>query len=273
MLIPREQQLPGFSTRGEMLYTPQRVCQPCAAVLFPLQNDIKQLFGAYNQDIDIDRHNVDRYLSLPNGLMSNNMEGDIIHAVYTLYNFTSDNAIEGKDRIPKALIKKAQGLVFLTIVKAGFFVSGRYGSGIIIARIDDDDNNDGKAGGGSTPASSSSSTVTSPPGSFAPSAATSKRSSSNAAGGAASSNRTKWSAPSALTLTGIGMGMQVGGEIMDVVLILRTKAAVSVFKANTQVSLGAGLSVTVGPVGRAAETEVRAGSAGASAAYSCKFSK
>ena len=67
------------------------------------------------------------------------------------------------------------------------------------------------------------------------------------------------------------MGFQIGGELMNVILILRTQSAVNVFKTGTQVSLGAGLSVSVGPVGRAAETELHAGTSGATAAYSCKL--
>lgn len=225
LLIPREQQLPGSSERGEALYVPQRCCNACADVLLPLQKDIQKLFVQSGQDIGIDRTNTERYFSLPT--FTSTMETDITQAVYTLYNFTSDNAIEGRDRIPKVLLKKAKGIVFMTIAKAGFGFSGRYGSGVVIAKL--------PVGSGSTAGSGS-----------------------------------QWSGPSALSLTGIGFGMQVGGEIMDLILILRSSAAVRMFMSGTQVSLGTGLSVSVGPVGRAAETNIHAGSKGATAAYSCK---
>jgi SH3 domain-containing YSC84-like protein 1 len=161
------------------------------------------------------------------------MEQNITQAAYTLYNFTSDNVIEGRDRIPKALLKKAKGIVFLTVAKAGFVFSGRYGSGIVIAKLD----SNSKRG-------ADMSTV---PGTSA-----------------------VWSGPSALSLTGIGLGMQLGGEIMDLILILRSSAAVRMFMTDTQISIGGGLSVSVGPVGRAAETNIHAGSKGATAAYSCE---
>ena len=112
-----------------------------------------------------------------------------------MFNFTDDNAIEGRDRIPKSLLNKAKGIVFLTVAKAGFIVSGRFGSGIVIAKLDCDQQDN-------------------------------------------QSQTAQWSAPSAIGLTGVGMGMQIGGEVMDVILILRSRAAVDVFKTDTQVSLG-----------------------------------
>lgn len=36
------------------------------------------------------------------------------------------------------LIAKARGLAILTVVKAGFLVTARGGSGIVIAKLDDD---------------------------------------------------------------------------------------------------------------------------------------
>lgn len=179
-----------------------------------MQDSIRELFANYNQEIEVDRGTSSRYLTLPG---ASSMRKGIIHAVYTLFNFTADNAIEGGDRIPKALIKSARGLMFLTVAKAGFIVSGRYGNGIIIARLPDD----------------------------------------------------SWSAPSSVSLTGVGWGLQMGGEIMDIVLVLRTDGAVNTFKTTTQVALGTGLSITIGPVGRAAETDIHVGKAGAAAAYSC----
>ncbi|RYH21751.1 hypothetical protein EON65_20225 [archaeon] len=44
--------------------------------------------------------------------------------------------------------------------------------------------------------------------------------------------------------------VQVGAELTDVMLILSTEQAVNTFKARAQVSVGAELGVSVGPVGR-----------------------
>jgi len=42
--------------------------------------------------------------------------------------------------IPLDLLQCAKGLIFLTVIKAGFMVSGRIGTGLLIARADDDQN-------------------------------------------------------------------------------------------------------------------------------------
>ena len=39
--------------------------------------------------------------------------------------------------IPKAVLERAKGLAVFRIVKAGFIVTGRAGSGVVIARLDD----------------------------------------------------------------------------------------------------------------------------------------
>ena len=62
----------------------------------------------------------------------------------------------------------------------------------------------------------------------------------------------RWSAPSAIGPAGVGWGPQIGGEIMDFVIILNTQRAVKAFCASDQVNLGAELGISLGPVGRVA---------------------
>ncbi|KAM0793331.1 hypothetical protein ACM66B_000787 [Microbotryomycetes sp. NB124-2] len=57
-----------------------------------------------------------------------------------------------------------------------------------------------------------------------------------------------WSAPSGILLHTIGFGFLAGIDVYDVVLILRTQAAVDAF-THPRVSLGAELGVTAGPMG------------------------
>lgn len=135
-----------------------------------------------------------------------------------LYNFK--NTL-GEEKIPRELLDIAKGVVFLTIVKAGFMFTGRYGTGIVVAKLPDG----------------------------------------------------RWSAPSALMLTGMGWGLQVGAEVTDVLLILSTDQAVNTFKAKAQVSVGAELGVSVGPIGRSIESDVTAGTKGAAHAFSYAQSK
>jgi lipid-binding SYLF domain-containing protein len=57
-----------------------------------------------------------------------------------------------------------------------------------------------------------------------------------------------WSAPSGILVHTLGVGLMIGIDIYDVVLILNTDKAVSAF-AHPRVRLGAELAVAVGPVG------------------------
>ena len=57
-----------------------------------------------------------------------------------------------------------------------------------------------------------------------------------------------WSCPSAITVSGFGWGLQFGGELTDVMLVLTTESAVEVFESRGQMSVGAELGVSVGPM-------------------------
>ncbi|XP_010052155.2 FYVE, RhoGEF and PH domain-containing protein 5 [Eucalyptus grandis] len=82
-----------------------------------------------------------------------------------------------------------------------------------------------------------------------------------------------WSPPSAISSCGIGWGAQAGGELTDFVIVLRTTEAVKTFGGTAHFSVGAGLSAAVGPIGRAAEADVRAGDGGCAACYTYSCSK
>ncbi|KVI02139.1 Ysc84 actin-binding domain-containing protein [Cynara cardunculus var. scolymus] len=68
-----------------------------------------------------------------------------------------------------------------------------------------------------------------------------------------------WSPPSAISSFGMGWGAQVGGEVMDFIIVLRNSDAVKTFGGNAHLSVGAGASAAAGIVGRAAEADFRAG--------------
>jgi SH3 domain-containing YSC84-like protein 1 len=105
--------------------------------------------------------------------------------------------------IPPAVMRDAKGLAILTVTKAGFIVTGKGGSGLVIARV-------GKG----------------------------------------------WSGPSAIGTGGVGFGFQAGAEVSELVIVLNTPEAVNAFSKGGNVTLGAGMSVAVGPVGRTAEGSV-----------------
>jgi lipid-binding SYLF domain-containing protein len=105
--------------------------------------------------------------------------------------------------IPPRVMRDAKGVAILTVTKAGFVLSGRGGTGVVIARTE-----------------------------------------------------TGWSGPSAIGTGGIGVGFQAGIQVTESVIILNTQEAVKAFSQGGNVTLGANLSVAVGPVGRSAEASV-----------------
>ncbi|PKI58092.1 hypothetical protein CRG98_021519 [Punica granatum] len=82
-----------------------------------------------------------------------------------------------------------------------------------------------------------------------------------------------WSTPSAISSFGLGWGTQVGGELTDFIVVLRTKDAVKTFSGDAHLSAGAGVSAAIGVVGRAAEANLRAGNGGYAACYTYSCSK
>ena len=105
--------------------------------------------------------------------------------------------------IPPAVMRDAKGVAIFTMTKVGFIVSGRGGSGVVLARTE-----------------------------------------------------TGWSGPSAIGTGGIGVGFQAGMQVTEHVMILNTVEALKAFTQGTNFTLGANLSVAVGPVGRSAEAGV-----------------
>ncbi|KAL5732193.1 hypothetical protein ACHQM5_004840 [Ranunculus cassubicifolius] len=82
-----------------------------------------------------------------------------------------------------------------------------------------------------------------------------------------------WSAPSAISSFGLGWGAQVGGELTDFIVVLRTEEAVKTFSGNVHMSVGAGASAAAGIVGRVVEADLRAGDGGYAACYTYSCSK
>ncbi|XP_010932348.1 uncharacterized protein [Elaeis guineensis] len=82
-----------------------------------------------------------------------------------------------------------------------------------------------------------------------------------------------WSAPSAILSVGLGWGAQIGGELMDFIIVLHGSKAVKTFTSRMHFSLGGGLSAAAGPVGRVFEADLRAGDKGSGMCYTYSCSK
>ncbi|KAL2458163.1 RING/FYVE/PHD-type zinc finger family protein [Forsythia ovata] len=82
-----------------------------------------------------------------------------------------------------------------------------------------------------------------------------------------------WSAPSAILSVGLGWGAQIGGELMDFIIVLHDSKAVKTFCSRLHFSLGAGCSAAAGPIGRVVEADFRAGEKGSGMCYTYSCSK
>ncbi|KAK9132236.1 hypothetical protein Scep_011764 [Stephania cephalantha] len=82
-----------------------------------------------------------------------------------------------------------------------------------------------------------------------------------------------WSPPSSISSFGVGWGAQVGGELADFIIVLRTDNAVKTFSGNIHFSVGAGLSAAAGTFGRAFEADLHAGDGSYAACYTYSCSK
>lgn len=82
-----------------------------------------------------------------------------------------------------------------------------------------------------------------------------------------------WSAPSSILSFGLGWGAQIGGELMDFIIVLHGSEAVKTFTSRMHFSMGAGLSAAAGPIGRVLEADLRTGDRGSGICYTYSCSK
>ncbi|KAG7398814.1 SH3 domain-containing YSC84-like protein 1 [Phytophthora boehmeriae] len=194
---------------------PQRVCTICAPILQCFQDGLNSQYANCHKE---NPHEAKTRLHLP---YSRSLESACRSAADILGNFFRPDFGADSDRyIPVSFLKRAHGIAFLTVIKAGLLITAKMGTGIVIAKLDD---------------------------------------------GA-------WSAPSAIGTAGIGGGFEAGGELIEVMIVMGSKNAVKVFH-RTQVNVGGGLSVAVGPYGRDALAQAAASRGGFNANYSYSHSR
>lgn len=194
---------------------PQRVCTICAPILQYFQDGLNTQYANCHKE---NPHEAKSRLHMP---YSGSLEKECRNAADIIGNFFRADFGADSDRyIPVSFLKKAHGLAFLTVIKAGLLITAKVGTGIVIAKLDDG----------------------------------------------------TWSAPSAIGTAGIGGGLEAGGEIVEFMIILGSKNAVKVFH-RTQVNVGGGLSLAVGPYGREANAQAAASRGGFNANFSYSHSR
>lgn len=114
---------------------PQRICEACHAILEPMQNDLTSVLSNHQRvnTIDVDSGNCSyrRYFNLP---FSQTLGSEIRKAAYTTHNLFSNNWIKDGS-VPIGLIAEAKGLAYLTVIKGGFILAPRVGTGLVISRL------------------------------------------------------------------------------------------------------------------------------------------
>jgi lipid-binding SYLF domain-containing protein len=75
-----------------------------------------------------------RWLNSP---IAMSMNEEIRKAAYTIRNFMYTGGVIHDKQIPMELLRIARGLAFLTVVKAGFLLTGKVGTGLVVARLPD----------------------------------------------------------------------------------------------------------------------------------------
>jgi len=119
---------------------PQRTCGSCAAELEPRQDELARTMTNQTRQLSFDPDSPSKYLNAP---VSFSMTAEISKAAHSIENIFGHvpNAMIKIDRtIPEALMKNAMGIAFLTVLKGGFFVSGKIGTGLVIAKLEQEQN-------------------------------------------------------------------------------------------------------------------------------------
>lgn len=152
---------------------PQRVCNTCCTKLDPLQDELAATISNATRELgrsggsaasgncapgahmgsvssttsdESTQHSQSSSLSSPGALLggrvnisspvSFSMSAEIMKAANAVDNFfgTSQQSMLRDEYIPAMLLKQAKGIAFLTVVKMGFVVTTRFGTGLVVGR-------------------------------------------------------------------------------------------------------------------------------------------
>lgn len=111
---------------------PQRVCTICAPILQYFQDGLNSQYANCHKE---NPHEPKTRLHLP---YSRSLEQECRNAADIIGNFfRPDYGAESDRYIPVSFLKRAQGLAFLTVIKAGLLITAKVGTGIVIAKRED----------------------------------------------------------------------------------------------------------------------------------------
>lgn len=114
-------------------HDPERVCGPCEEILREYQDGLRSEFANSQRTNTIDTSSVSRHTNLP---YSSTLGSEVRKASYTIHNLLEEQLVKDKS-IPLELLENVVGIAFLTVVKAGFIFGGRFGTGLVVAKLAD----------------------------------------------------------------------------------------------------------------------------------------
>ena len=115
---------------------PQRVCDPCHRTLAPMQQSLTNVIANHQRvnAIDLTEKLFSlRYCNLP---YSNTLGAEIRKAAYAVHNLFTLQYVKDK-AMPLQLLAKAHGVAFITVLKAGWTLAPRFGTGLVVAKLPD----------------------------------------------------------------------------------------------------------------------------------------
>ncbi|XP_057599700.1 SH3 domain-containing YSC84-like protein 1 isoform X3 [Hippopotamus amphibius kiboko] len=185
-----------------------------------------------------------------NNPIPSNLKSEAKKAAKILREFTEITSRNGPDKIiPAHVIAKAKGLAVLSVIKAGFLVTARGGSGVVLARLPD--------GKWSAPSAIG---IAGLGGGFELGV--------EAESALEHQVRATALSPKIVMTTASGTWW-LGFKVSDLVIILNYDRAVEAFAKGGNLTLGGNLTVAVGPLGRNLEGNVSLRSSAAVFTY-CK---
>ena len=112
---------------------PQRVCLRCATDIAPMQDSLVETFANHTKTnyVDLRTDDIRRYLNLP---FSHTLGSEIRKAAYSISNIVRSSLIRDNE-LPLQLLRRARGVAFLTVAKAGLMFAVRMGTGLVVSRL------------------------------------------------------------------------------------------------------------------------------------------
>jgi hypothetical protein len=119
-----KQKVPDLVDDEDSHRAPKRICDACSHGLRAVQGELRQQLSRCNQETKIDDHKVGGIMGyimpqLPQ--INYQLQHEIANATMMLQKFQTAH---GEEDVPRELLRISKGVVFLTIVKAGFMFSG-----------------------------------------------------------------------------------------------------------------------------------------------------